>query len=322
MEHQIEPERRDRGGVEVVVAVLAVVEVEAAELAEAGEAGDDLLDVDGRRVVAEVDQALGLRPEVLGGETAAAPVGNHRRIEGRLEQLVLEQHAPVVGQRAIDRRGRIEIAVERARQARLAGEIRAVADPHRQRLRAQRAADLDALDIVGDRLLAHRLVGMGERAELVRQRLARLVLEGVGVDGVERETVALRRLAQLGVVLDLVPREMRRDGRREAGQRVDHAAIGELVEDVARLAGTGKAGEARAARADAPARHGDGEGHRVLDQRLGVEPAPRQLARERLEVLAMIGEPGPVLVGDEIGGYGGHGVFPNRPGALRILAGE
>ena len=115
---------------------------------------------------------------------------------------------------------------------------------------------------------------------------------------------------------------MRRDGRRETGQGVDHAAIGEFVEDIARLAGTGKASEARAARADAPTRHGDGEGHRVLDQRLGVEPAPRQLARERVEVLAMIGEPGPVLIGDEIGCYGGHGVFPNRPEALRILAGE
>ena len=79
---------------------------------------------------------------------------------------------------------------------------------------------------------------------------------------------------------------------------------------MARLAGAGKAREARAARADAPARHRDGEGHGVAHQRLGVEPAPRQLARERLEVLAMIGEPGPILIGDEIGCYGGHGVFP------------
>ena len=114
----------------------------------------------------------------------------------------------------------------------------------------------------------------------------------------------------------------RRHGRREPGQRVDHAAIGELVEDIARLAGTGKAGEARAARADAPTRHGHGEGHGGAHQGLGIEPAPRQFARQRLEVLAMIGEAGPVVVGDEIGGYGGHGVFPNRTGALRILAGE
>ena len=60
--------RVDRAGVEIVVAVFRVVEVEAAELAEAGEAGDDLLDVDVRRVVAEVDEAARLVAQLLGGD--------------------------------------------------------------------------------------------------------------------------------------------------------------------------------------------------------------------------------------------------------------
>jgi hypothetical protein len=36
----------------------------------------------------------------------------------------------------------------------------------------------------------------------------------------------------------------------------------------------------------------------------------------------MVGEPGSVLIDDEIGCYDGHGVFPNHPEAMRILAGE
>ena len=120
--------------------------------------------------------------------------------------------------------------------------------------------DLDAFEIMRDRLPAHGAVGVGERAELVGQRLARLVLERVGVDGVEAEAQRLRALGQLAVIGDLVPGKMRRAGRRQAGQLLDGRAILELVEYAARLAGAGKAGEARAARADAPGRDGDAEG--------------------------------------------------------------
>ena len=51
--------------------------------------------------------------------------------------------------------------------------------------RSQALADLDALEVVGHRLVAHGGVGVGQGAELVGQRLARLVLEGVGIDRVE-----------------------------------------------------------------------------------------------------------------------------------------
>ena len=47
--------------------------MEAAELAEAHQPGDDLLDVDVRRVVAEVDQALRLRPELLRRRRSCVP---------------------------------------------------------------------------------------------------------------------------------------------------------------------------------------------------------------------------------------------------------
>ena len=100
VEDQEQPEGVDRAGIEVVVAVLRVVEVEAAELAELDQPGDDHLDVDVRRVVAEVDQAVGLGAELRGDQVVGAPVLHHGRVERRLVHLVLGEEAPVVRQRA------------------------------------------------------------------------------------------------------------------------------------------------------------------------------------------------------------------------------
>ena len=178
-----------------------------ASFPETHQPGDDLLDVDVGRVVAEIDQAERLGPEFLRRGEARAPVGNHRRIERRLVELVLDEHLPVGGQRGVDFAHRVDIAVERLGEVRLAGEIRAVGDPHRQRLRAEPLADLDTFEIVVDRGAAHRRVGVAQRAELVRKRLAGLVLEGVGIDRVEGEAARFRRLAQRGEVARSCPRE-------------------------------------------------------------------------------------------------------------------
>ena len=141
----------------------------------------------------------------------------------------------------------------------MAGEVGTVANPHRQRLAADLFADLDALDVVRHGLGAHAGIGMGQAAELVRQRLVLLVGKGVGVDRVKPQAEGLGVLAQFFVVVDLVPRKVRRHGGRAAHQLVDHAAVLQLVEHIARLALAGEAGEARAAGAHAPAGHGHGE---------------------------------------------------------------
>ena len=57
VEDEEQPIGIDRAGVEIVVAIFRIVEVEAAELPELDQPRDDHLDVDVRRVVAEVDQA-------------------------------------------------------------------------------------------------------------------------------------------------------------------------------------------------------------------------------------------------------------------------
>src|SRR5579863_4634291 len=82
---------------------------------------------------------------------------------------------------------------------------------------------------------------------------------------------------------------------------MDRRAIVELVEEAARLAGAGKAGEARAAGADAPRWDGDAERHHRAHQRLDRDSAPAKLARQRLVVLGERGLDRAVLFGDKAG---------------------
>ncbi len=81
-----------------------------------------------------------------------------------------------------------------------------------------------------------------------------------------------------GQVVDQVPGEVQRNGRRGAAERVDDGAILELVEHRARLAGAGEAGEAGAAGADAPGRDRDAEAADLRRDRLDVETATGELA--------------------------------------------
>ena len=76
---------------QVVVGVLAVVEVEAAEQPLGEQHRHDLLDVRSLRVVAGVDEHLRLRPEPAAHQRRGAPVGQVGAVEGRLEELVLDE---------------------------------------------------------------------------------------------------------------------------------------------------------------------------------------------------------------------------------------
>ena len=65
VEHQEQPERLDRAGVQIVVAVFRIVEMESAEPLCVHQSRDDHLDVHVGRVVAEVHEAEGLRAQRL-----------------------------------------------------------------------------------------------------------------------------------------------------------------------------------------------------------------------------------------------------------------
>jgi hypothetical protein len=151
----------------------------------------------------------------------------------------------IVGQRGIDVRCGVKIAVEAAAKVLLAGEVGAIANPHGEVGRAELAADLDAFDVVLDRLRPDLGVGRGQRSAGVAVRLAGLVLEGVRIDRIEAEPETGGFLAQGGVVAHLVPGEVRRDARGLAAELVDHRAVFQLFVHIGRLAGDRELGEAR-----------------------------------------------------------------------------
>ncbi len=138
-------------------------------------------------MVAEVDQAERFRAERLRSEQRATPILDHGGVERRLIHLVLDEHAPVRRQGRVDLAGRFEITLERTTQVLLAGKIRAVTDPDRQRLRAEQLADANAVDVVVDRLGAHGGIGMREAAELIGKLLAGAILERVRIDRIETQ---------------------------------------------------------------------------------------------------------------------------------------
>ena len=76
------------------------------------------------------------------------------------------EDAPVVGQAGIDGLHRLQIALEAPGEIALAGKVRTVADPDRQRLGAERLADLDTFEIVLDGLLPDSSVGMDSEPNL------------------------------------------------------------------------------------------------------------------------------------------------------------
>ncbi len=233
--------------------------MEAPEPPGVDQPGHDHLDVHVRRMVAQVHQAAGLGAECLRREQRAAPVLDDRRVERRLVHLVLDQQQPVLRQRPVDGRGRVQVPLKGARQMLLARKVAAIADPQGQGVGPECLADADAIDVVRDRLSPHTGIGVCQATVLVGQRLPRPVLKGVGVDGIETEPESRRLLLQPRQILGPVPGEMQRDRWRGTRECVHDGAVFELFEYVARFAGSGEARESGASRPNAPRRDGNPE---------------------------------------------------------------
>ena len=252
-----DPEQLERVGGpdhQVVVGVEPRVEVEAAELAEPQQHRHDELDVRARGVVAGVEhhQRLGSERGAVG--VRGAPVGDVHRVEGRLEQLVLEQHPLIVPEPLVHLRQRLGEALLAGDDVVLAGVVGAVGEPQLQVPRAGDVHDVDALQQVVERLAPDAGVGVGDRAELVV-----VVLEDVGVDRPDPHAELGGVLGQLVVVVHLVPRDVQRHARRRPGERVHLGGVGDLLERITRYARLGEHLEPRAGVPERPRRQLDVE---------------------------------------------------------------
>ena len=127
-------------------------------------------------------------------------------------------------------------------RARIDGQLRALDDDIKLDRRRNHT-----IEVVVDRLLPHGGVLVGEGAELVV-----VVLEGVRVDGAERDAEVLGVSAQVVVRVDLVPRDVQGHGRRQRGVLVHLRGIRDLLVGVTRGAGRREDLEAGARVAERP----------------------------------------------------------------------
>ncbi len=221
-------------------------------------------------MVARVEAHHGTLAEGGALHVARAPVRNVGVVEARLEELVLEHQTLVAGEPLVDRGQRLRQAFLAGPDVVLARVVGAVGQPDLQVARAGLAHDLDAPQMVVDGGLTDRSVGVGEAAELVD-----VVLEGVGVDRAEAQAEVGGVGAELGEVVDLVPRDVEGDARGEPGDGVDLGGVGQLLERVTGHAGLGEHLEPGARVAIGPRRHLDRlpleHVERCLTERRGVE---------------------------------------------------
>ena len=220
-----------RAGHQVVVRVEAGVEVEGPELSLAQQDRDDELDVHARRVVPGVDDHLGCRAELEGVRVRGAPVRHIGRVEGGLEQLVLQDHPLVRPETLVHRGERLGQAVLTRGHIVLAGVVGAVGEPELERGGAGGVHHVDALEQVAEGLAAYRRVGVADAAEFVV-----VVLEHVGVDHPDAQSEIGGVSGQGRVVLDPVPRDVQGDGRAHAGRPVHLRGVRELLPGVSRHA--------------------------------------------------------------------------------------
>ncbi len=174
-------------------------------------------------------------------------------IERRLEDLVLEHEALALTDALVDLLQGVGEPVLATAHVILTRVVRAVGEPDLEVARPRLAHDVDALEVVVDRLLADLGVGVGDAAELVV-----VVLERVRVDCAEGDAVVGGVLAQVGVRVDLVPRDVQRDRRGESGELMYLGGIRDLLERVARNAGLREDLEARSRVAERPRGQFDG----------------------------------------------------------------
>src|SRR5262249_8768097 len=152
-----------------------------------------------------------------------------------------------------------------------------------------RLADLDDVQMMLDRLPADRRIRITERAELVAERLTRLVLKRVGVDSVEAQAESLGVDANGVEVQGLIPRNVKRDPRRCANELVHERNVCHLLAQGDRLAESREAAKASAAGRKRPRRKRNLESLNGGDHRIGDEPIALEALSQFREVPIVLG---------------------------------
>ncbi len=307
---------------QVVVGVEPGVEVEAAQLVQAQQHHHDELDVRPRRMVTGVEDHLRPLPEREAVGEGGSPVRDVGRVERRLEELVLEQHALAVAEAFVRLGQRVGEPVLAVAQRVLTRVVGTVGEPQLEIPRSGLVHDVDALEEVGDRLAAHRGIRVGDAAQPVV-----VVLEDVGVDRADAHAVIAGVGGELAVVVDPVPRDVQRHGGRGTRVGVHPGCVEDLLVRVAWHARLGEDLEAGARVAERPRREldrqlvqpgGDGgcDGHRAgapSAVRSPRRPLPSERHLNRFTPYDTLGRDCKQVAGAR-GATCGDARWPSRPG--------
>src|SRR5262245_66416139 len=98
---------------------------------------------------------------------------------------------------------------------------------------------------------------MREATEFVREHLAWLVLECIGIHRIEMELAFAGELVKLARICRLIPRDVQRNSRRRPHMFEVGGAVLDLFEDVARFAGHLDTGETCSSCANATGWNGE-----------------------------------------------------------------
>jgi hypothetical protein len=184
---------------------------------------------------------------------AGAPVRDVHVVERRLEELVLQHHPLLGAQALVDLREGLGETILAAADVLLARVVRPVGEPDLEVAGSGRVHDVDARQVVVDRLPPDDRVGVRERAGLVV-----VVLERVRVDRAEGHPLRRGEVAESCVVVHPVPGDVQRDRRGQPGELVHRRRIRDLLLDGARRARRREDLEARAGVAERPGGQLDG----------------------------------------------------------------
>src|SRR5215212_9689131 len=190
-----------------------------------------------------------------------APIRHIGVVEGRLEELVLQHESLMWSDALVDRRQALSQSLLPAAEVSLSGVVRTVGQPNLEVTRTCLVHDLDALEVMIDRLAPHRLVDVGQAAELVE-----IFLEGVGVDGAELQTKISRVVPQGRVILNSIPRNMESHLRRQPSELMHLGRVGQLLMNGAGSPGSAEDLESGAGITEGPRREFDGlKGQLIFD---------------------------------------------------------
>jgi len=227
IEDQEEFEGIDGPDDQVVVGVFPIVEMEAPQPALIQQEGHDVLDVGPLGMVTGVHQDLGLGPEVGCDDIGHPPVCQIGVIEGRLEELIFDQHPHPRRHPAVDLRESLQHAMFAHPEVVLTGVVGAVGEPEAQDGGADLFGDLDALQHVLHRPTPNPGIRMADAAQPVI-----VVLEQVGVHRSDLKPQAGGVLPQAFPIFYFIPRDV--DGHRgtHACESMHHRRVRQLLVDV------------------------------------------------------------------------------------------